>query len=135
VQSSDGGAGLPHFQLDCAAVQSAEDARANAGEGDPELLQMGVAVEGPGQHLQGPAAVNSYDFLKAPLRPTSTTGLLSALGIQAMVSFAGASTGAIGVASVAGASVFAGVASVAGGLSICKASFSNLIDSTSTRRS
>ena len=33
-------------------VQPAEDARANAGDKeDPELLQVGVAVEGPGQHL------------------------------------------------------------------------------------
>ena len=48
----DGGEGPPHAQLDRAAVQSAEDAGANAGDKeDPELLQVGVAVKGPGQHL------------------------------------------------------------------------------------
>ena len=52
VHSSDGGEGPPHIQFPGAAIQPAEDARADAGdEGDPELLQVGVAVEGPGQHL------------------------------------------------------------------------------------
>jgi len=52
VHSSDGGEGPPHYQLDRAAIQPAEDARADAGDKkDPELLQVGVAVEGPGQHL------------------------------------------------------------------------------------
>jgi hypothetical protein len=41
----------------------AEDGRADAGddEDDPELLQMGVAVEGPGQHL-----FRSYEDAQAP---------------------------------------------------------------------
>jgi len=49
----DGGEGPPHAQLhDELAVQPAEDARADAGDkDDPELLQVRVAVEGPGQHL------------------------------------------------------------------------------------
>ena len=34
------------------AVQPAEDARADAGDKeDPVLLQVGIAVKGPGQHL------------------------------------------------------------------------------------
>ena len=38
----DGGEGPPHVQLDRAAVQPAEDDRADAGdEEDPELLQVG----------------------------------------------------------------------------------------------
>ena len=50
----DGGEGPPHAQLHGAAVQPAEDARADAGDKeDPELLQVGVAVQGPGQHLLG----------------------------------------------------------------------------------
>jgi len=49
----DGGEAPPHY-LDRAAVQPAEDARADAGDKeDPELLQVGVAVKGPGQHLLG----------------------------------------------------------------------------------
>jgi len=52
VQSSDGGEGPPHYELHGAAVQPAEDALADAGDRkDPELLQVGVAVQGPGQHL------------------------------------------------------------------------------------
>ena len=48
----DGGEGPPHYQLDRFAVQPAEDTRADAGdEEDPELLQMGFAAQGPGQHL------------------------------------------------------------------------------------
>jgi len=48
----DGSEGPPHVQLHGAAVQPAEDARADAGDNeDPELLQVGVAVKGPGQHL------------------------------------------------------------------------------------
>jgi len=51
VHSSDGGEGPPHYQLDRAAVQPAEDARADAGDKeDPELLQVGVAVQSA-QHL------------------------------------------------------------------------------------
>jgi len=50
----DGGEGPRHYQVRGAAVQPAEDTRADAGDKeDPELLQMGVAVEGPGQHLLG----------------------------------------------------------------------------------
>jgi len=50
----DGGEGPSHYQLHGAAVQPAEDARANAGDKeDPELLEVGVAVQGPGQHLLG----------------------------------------------------------------------------------
>ena len=41
----DGGEGPPHVPLQGAAIQSAEDARADAGDKeDPELLQVGVAV-------------------------------------------------------------------------------------------
>jgi len=48
----NGGEGSPHNQLDRAAVQPGEDARADAGDKEgPELLQVGVAVQGPGQHL------------------------------------------------------------------------------------
>ena len=48
----DGGEGPPHAQLDRAAIQPAEDARADASDKeDPELLQVWVAVQGPGQHL------------------------------------------------------------------------------------
>jgi hypothetical protein len=47
----DGGEGPPHYHVHGAAVQPAEDARADAGEDDPELLQVEVAVEGPGQTL------------------------------------------------------------------------------------
>jgi len=51
----DGGEGPPHAQLhDELAVQPAEDAGADADDKeDLELLQVGVAVEGPGQHLLG----------------------------------------------------------------------------------
>ena len=50
----DGGEGPPGYQLYRAAVQPAEDARADAGDKeDPVLLQVGVAVKGPGQHLSG----------------------------------------------------------------------------------
>jgi hypothetical protein len=50
VHSSDGGEGPPHYQLRGAAVQPAENAREDAGdEDDPVLLQVGVAVKGPGQ--------------------------------------------------------------------------------------
>jgi len=43
----DRGEGPPHYQLDRAAVQSAEDARADAyDKEDPELLEVGVAVKG-----------------------------------------------------------------------------------------
>ena len=42
----------PHYQLDRATVQLAEDAGANVGDKEnPELLQVGVAVQGPGKHL------------------------------------------------------------------------------------
>jgi len=42
----DGGEGPPHYQFVGAAVQPAEDARADAGdEEDPGLLQVGVAVQ------------------------------------------------------------------------------------------
>ena len=53
VHSSDGGEGPSHVQLhDELAVQPGEDARADAGDKEgPELLQVGVAVQGPGQHL------------------------------------------------------------------------------------
>jgi len=41
----DGGEGPPHYQLDRAAVQPAEDARADATEKeDPELLQVGLPL-------------------------------------------------------------------------------------------
>jgi hypothetical protein len=54
VCSSDGGEGPPHYQVPEAAVQPAEDARADAGEDGPELLQVGVVVEGPRpKHLLG----------------------------------------------------------------------------------
>jgi len=54
VHSSDRGEGPPHCQIDRAAVQPAEDARADARDkDDPELLQVGVDVEGPGQNLLG----------------------------------------------------------------------------------
>ena len=47
----DGREGPPHYQIDRAAVQPAEDTRADAGdEEDPELLQVGVAVQSA-QHL------------------------------------------------------------------------------------
>jgi hypothetical protein len=50
----DGGEGPPHYQLDRAAVQPAEDARADAGDKeDPELLKVWVAVKGPGMHILG----------------------------------------------------------------------------------
>ena len=46
------GEGPPHYQLDRAAIQPAEDARADAGDKEnPELLQGRVAVEGTGQHF------------------------------------------------------------------------------------
>jgi len=52
VHSSDGGDGPPHAQLHGAAIQLAEDARADAAdEKYPELLQVGIAVQDPGQHL------------------------------------------------------------------------------------
>jgi hypothetical protein len=52
VHSSDGGEGPPHVWG--ATVQLAEDAGADAGDKEnPELLQVGVAVQGPGQHLLG----------------------------------------------------------------------------------
>jgi hypothetical protein len=39
---------------DCQRIARAGDARADAGdEDDPELLKVGVVVEGPGQHLLG----------------------------------------------------------------------------------
>ena len=48
----DGGECPPHVQLHGAAVQPTEGARADGGDKqDPELLQVGVAVKGPGQHL------------------------------------------------------------------------------------
>jgi len=48
----EGGEGPPHYQIDRAAIQPTEDAGADAGDKeDPELLQVGVAVQGPGQHL------------------------------------------------------------------------------------
>ena len=48
----DGGEGPPHVQLQGAAVQPAEDAGADAGDQeDPELLQVGIAVECSGQNL------------------------------------------------------------------------------------
>ena len=54
VHSSDRGEGPPHYQLDRAAVQPGEDARADAGDKEgPELPQVQVAVKGPGQHLLG----------------------------------------------------------------------------------
>jgi len=43
----------PHYQLHRAAIQPAEDAQEDAREDDPELLQVGVAVDGPGWHLFG----------------------------------------------------------------------------------
>jgi len=47
---SDGGEGLPHVWG--TVVQPVEGAGADAGDReDPELLQKGVAVKGPGQHL------------------------------------------------------------------------------------
>jgi len=50
----EGGEGPPHYELHGAAVQPAKDARANAGDKeDPELLQVGIAVKGPDQHLLG----------------------------------------------------------------------------------
>jgi len=50
----DGGEGPPHVQLHGAAIQPAEDARADAGDKkNPELLKVGVAVKGSGQHLLG----------------------------------------------------------------------------------
>jgi hypothetical protein len=53
VHSSDGGEGPPYYQLHRAAVQPAEDARADTGDkDDPELLQVGVAVRSA-QHLLG----------------------------------------------------------------------------------
>jgi len=48
----DRGEGPPHYQVHRAAVQLAEDSRADAGdEDDPEPRQVGVAVQAPGQHL------------------------------------------------------------------------------------
>ena len=48
----DRGEGPPHYQLHGAAVQSVEDARTDAGyKEDLELLLVGVAVKGSGQHL------------------------------------------------------------------------------------
>jgi hypothetical protein len=53
VHSSDGGEGPPHYQVHGAAIQPAEEGRADAGEDDPELMQVGVAVKGSGQYLLG----------------------------------------------------------------------------------
>ena len=48
----DRGEGPPHYQVHRAAVQPTEGARADGGDKqDPELLQVGVAVKGPRQHL------------------------------------------------------------------------------------
>jgi hypothetical protein len=45
VHSSDGGEGPSHYQLDRAAIQPAEDARADAADKeDPELLQAGLPL-------------------------------------------------------------------------------------------
>lgn len=42
----DGGEGPPHYQLDRAAVELAEDARADDGnEDEPELLQLGLPLK------------------------------------------------------------------------------------------
>jgi hypothetical protein len=42
----------PHVQLDCIAVQPAEDARADVNDKeDLELLQVRIAVDGPGLDL------------------------------------------------------------------------------------
>jgi hypothetical protein len=48
----DGDESPPYYDLDRAAVQPTEDAGADAGDKeDPELLQVGVAIQDPGQHL------------------------------------------------------------------------------------
>ena len=50
----DGDEVLPHVQLHGAAIQPAENARTDAGDKEgPELLQVGIAIQGPGQHLLG----------------------------------------------------------------------------------
>ena len=74
----DGGEGPPHYQLDRAAVQPAEDAGANAGDKeDPELLQVGVAVQSAQHLLRGDESL----FLLVPnnnhravLPPPSSNG-------------------------------------------------------------